>query len=42
VPSHDVGIRHDSFGYKWDISNPIMSDRDMKFCTLAEFQEFFE
>ena len=28
VPKDDVGIRWDSFGYDWNIKNPILSDRD--------------
>lgn len=29
-PSADVGIRWDSFGYDWGISQPIISPRDLK------------
>jgi len=28
VPKCDVGIRWNSFGYNWDIKNPIISDKD--------------
>lgn len=27
-PKDDIGIRWDSFGYDWNIENPILSDRD--------------
>ena len=27
-PKDDVGIRWDSFGYDWNIENPILSERD--------------
>ena len=27
---NDIGIRWDSFGFNWDIENPIISDRDDK------------
>lgn len=42
MPSHDVGIRYDSIGYKWEISNPVLSVRDTTFPTLSEFMSFFE
>ena len=29
APEHDAGIRYDSFGYTWPITNPVMSDRDL-------------
>lgn len=28
VPKDDVGIRWDSFGYDWKITNPILSEKD--------------
>jgi dTDP-4-dehydrorhamnose 3,5-epimerase/CDP-3, 6-dideoxy-D-glycero-D-glycero-4-hexulose-5-epimerase len=28
---HDSGIRYDSFGFTWNIGNPIVSDRDKSF-----------
>lgn len=40
-PTHDKGIRWDSFGYDWGMSNPILSARDAAFPTLAEFQSPF-
>lgn len=34
-PQNDTGIKWDSFGFNWDIKNPIISDRDDK---LQEFK----
>jgi len=42
IPSHDKGIRYDSFGYDWNISNPILSERDKCFGGLSEFEDFFD
>lgn len=39
--SSDSGIRYDSFGYEWPISNGIHSDRDLKFLNLDEFESPF-
>ncbi|WP_207655338.1 dTDP-4-dehydrorhamnose 3,5-epimerase family protein [Clostridium vincentii] len=33
----DSGVRWDSFGMRWDILNPIMSDRDKSFNTADKF-----
>ena len=38
---HDFGIRYDSFGFNWNIENPIVSDRDKSFCRLADFTTVF-
>lgn len=37
----DTGIRWDSFGYNWDIKNPMLSDRDLSFPILQEFESPF-
>jgi dTDP-4-dehydrorhamnose 3,5-epimerase/CDP-3, 6-dideoxy-D-glycero-D-glycero-4-hexulose-5-epimerase len=37
----DFGIKYDSFGFNWDIQNPIMSDRDKSFPKLADFNTVF-
>jgi dTDP-4-dehydrorhamnose 3,5-epimerase/CDP-3, 6-dideoxy-D-glycero-D-glycero-4-hexulose-5-epimerase len=29
IPKDDVGIRWDSFGYNWNIENPILSEKDL-------------
>jgi dTDP-4-dehydrorhamnose 3,5-epimerase len=38
---HDKGIRFDSFGFSWPISNPIISDRDSIFPALNDFESPF-
>jgi dTDP-4-dehydrorhamnose 3,5-epimerase len=38
---HDSGIRYDSFGYNWNIANPIISKRDSNFSTLNKFNSSF-
>ncbi|MFG4004741.1 dTDP-4-dehydrorhamnose 3,5-epimerase family protein [Flavobacterium aquidurense] len=34
---HDLGIRWNSFGYDWQVENPILSDKDIN---LIEFKDF--
>lgn len=41
APSHDMGIRFDSFNYDWKINNPIVSERDLRFPKFANFENFF-
>ena len=36
-PEHDRGIRFDSFGYRWPISTPIVSDRDLSHVPFDQF-----
>jgi len=38
---HDTGVRYDSFGFKWPIAHPIVSERDMDFVTLEDFDSPF-
>lgn len=38
---HDTGIRFDSFGYDWNVASPIISERDLSFCGLPEFDSPF-
>ena len=38
---NDTGIRYDSIGYNWGIGNPIISDRDLSFPTLQDFNSPF-
>jgi len=38
---HDFGIRYDSFGFNWNIENPIVSDRDKSFSRLEDFTTVF-
>lgn len=40
-PLHDMGIAYDSIGYEWNVDDPIISERDLGFCTLAEFESPF-
>ncbi len=42
APSHDAGIRWDSFGFCWGIDNPpIISGRDSTFPGLGDFHSPF-
>ena len=34
---NDSGIRYDSFGFKWNVKKPIISERDKKFVELKKF-----
>jgi dTDP-4-dehydrorhamnose 3,5-epimerase len=38
----DCGIRWDGFGYNWNVTNPIISDRDQSFVTLDEYDSVFK
>jgi dTDP-4-dehydrorhamnose 3,5-epimerase len=38
---NDTGIRYDSIGYNWGTDNPIISDRDLSFPTLQDFNSPF-
>lgn len=37
APDHDKGIRFDSFGYRWPITTPIISDRDLSHVPFEQF-----
>ena len=37
APSHDRGIRWDSFGFDWDCTSPVISERDNRHPSLSEF-----
>ena len=39
--SHDTGIRYDSIGFDWQLSNPIISARDLSFGELKDFDSPF-
>jgi dTDP-4-dehydrorhamnose 3,5-epimerase/CDP-3, 6-dideoxy-D-glycero-D-glycero-4-hexulose-5-epimerase len=41
APTHDAGIRYDSFGFNWAIDDPILSDRDRQHIALADFTSPF-
>ncbi len=40
-PDNDRGILWNSLGFNWGIENPILSDRDKSFPTLAEIESPF-
>ena len=40
-PSHDKGIKWNSFGFKWPIKDPIISDRDDKHLRFDQFKSPF-
>jgi dTDP-4-dehydrorhamnose 3,5-epimerase len=40
-PEHDRGIRYDSFGYHWPCKAPVISERDLGFPPLDEFETVF-
>ena len=37
TPSHDCGIRFDTFGFNWECDNPILSGRDLSHPSLGDF-----
>jgi len=37
-PQHDLGVLWNSFRFNWNLSNPIISERDSKFITMAEYK----
>jgi dTDP-4-dehydrorhamnose 3,5-epimerase len=42
APTHDTGIRWDSFGFKWpEASEFVISPRDQQFSALSEFINIF-
>lgn len=41
VPSHDKGIRWDSFGFDWGVAQPIVSERDASHPPLRGFDSPF-
>lgn len=40
-PSHDQGIRFDSFGKQWESEKPIINERDLNWPELEEFDSPF-
>ncbi|RXJ78027.1 dTDP-4-dehydrorhamnose 3,5-epimerase [Arcobacter sp. F155] len=41
APNNDEGIRYDSFGFDWQCGSPKISDRDMSFNSLEEYESNF-
>jgi dTDP-4-dehydrorhamnose 3,5-epimerase len=42
IPTSDLGVRWNSFGYDWKIDNPILSNRDRQHINFKEFVSPFE
>lgn len=40
-PHSDLGIRWDSFGYSWNVINPILSERDRNHLLFSDFKTLF-
>ena len=40
-PEHDIGIHWNSFGFKWPVNNPVISDRDKNLTKFTEFVTMF-
>jgi dTDP-4-dehydrorhamnose 3,5-epimerase len=40
-PAHDAGIRWDSAGILWPLTDPIISDRDRSLPALEDFDNPF-
>ena len=38
---NEDGIRYDSFGYKWAVANPVLSERDIGFIKFEDFNSPF-
>jgi dTDP-4-dehydrorhamnose 3,5-epimerase len=38
---NDSGIKYDTINFEWGISNPIISDRDLKFESFKDFKSSF-
>jgi dTDP-4-dehydrorhamnose 3,5-epimerase len=38
---HDTGIRYDSIGFDWGVSEPVLSARDLSFVGMGEFESPF-
>ncbi len=39
--AHDTGVRWDSFGFNWPVSEPILSQRDLSFIPLSNLSNPF-
>lgn len=42
APDNDAGIRYDSFGFDWGISEPVMSARDLSFEDFLTYNSPFK
>ena len=41
VPTHDCGVRWDSFGFDWQCASPLLSDRDLCHPSLTDLSSSF-
>jgi len=41
APENDEGIRYDSFGFDWECAAPSLSQRDLSFVALKDFETPF-
>lgn len=41
-PNSDTGIKYDSFGFEWDLENPILSKRDLSFIDFNSYKTPFK
>ncbi|KTT19290.1 dTDP-4-dehydrorhamnose 3,5-epimerase family protein [Pseudacidovorax intermedius] len=41
APTHDAGVLWNSFGFKWPVENPILSERDSRFARFEDFTSPF-
>lgn len=39
--AHDAGIRYDTIGMDWQVTNPILSERDLSFISLQDYESPF-
>ncbi|MCB0698114.1 MAG: dTDP-4-dehydrorhamnose 3,5-epimerase family protein, partial [Chitinophagaceae bacterium] len=39
---HDTGILYNSFGYDWEVDSPVISERDMSFPALSDWNTVFK
>jgi dTDP-4-dehydrorhamnose 3,5-epimerase-like enzyme len=40
-PAQDAGVHWDGFGFGWPVENPVVSERDQKLPSLAQFKSPF-
>ena len=38
---HDTGVRYDSIGFDWGVNSPVVSERDLGFVGLGEWESVF-
>jgi dTDP-4-dehydrorhamnose 3,5-epimerase len=38
---HDIGVRYDSIGFDWGVDTPTISDRDLSFVRMEDFDSPF-